>query len=93
MGKFDLGNLVMTRGVAALLESDAGKQLELANAIARHHSGDWGDVDEEDKGRNDKSLEDGTRLLSVYNFGSGEKFWIITEADRSVTTALLPEEY
>lgn len=58
----------------------------------RHVRGDWGDLDEQDKQANDKALQDGSRILSAY--GKGEtKLWIITEADRSATTILRPDEY
>ena len=56
-------------------------------------SGDWGDVCEEDRKENEFSLENHLRLFSVYHLGDGTKIWIITEADRSVTTILLPSEY
>ena len=59
----------------------------------RHMAGDWGDVDEEDKAANDQALTDGSRLLSAYRTAAAKKLWIITEADRSATTILLPEEY
>jgi hypothetical protein len=65
----------------------------MAVALARHSSGDWGDVCEEDRKENDLSLKEGFRLLSVYTTSTGTKLWIITEADRSVTTVLLPEDY
>jgi hypothetical protein len=55
--------------------------------------GDWGDLDEEDRRENERSLEDGCRLLSAYHLRDGTKIWIITEADRSATTLLLPSEY
>lgn len=61
-------------------------------SLARHTVGDWGDVDEESWAANDVSLEEGARLVSAYS-SNGTKFWIITEADRSATTVLLPEEY
>jgi hypothetical protein len=56
-------------------------------------AGDWGDVDQEDQAANDHALEDGSRLLSAYTTLKGQRIWIITEADRSATTILLPEEY
>jgi hypothetical protein len=61
--------------------------------IARHVSGDWGEVPEEDKTENEGSLLNGYRILSAYRTKLGERLWILTEADRSVTTILLPEEY
>lgn len=65
---------------------------EVTRCVVRHKTGDWGDLCEEDKKENDFALEHGYRLLSAYKVGD-EKIWIITEADRSVTTILLPEEY
>ncbi len=82
-----LGQVVVTRNALAVLSKDA-----VYAALARHQAGDWGDVCDEDRRSNDEALVEGTRLLSVY--GDGErKFWIITEADRSATTVLLPEDY
>ena len=65
----------------------------LAGLIARHAQGDWGEVGEEDWAANDLALTDGGRLLSAYGLIDGTRIWIITEADRRATTALLPEEY
>jgi hypothetical protein len=90
MKSFPLGQLVATPGALAALERSgetAGK------FIARHACGDWGEVDAGDARLNDAALLDGSRLLSAYRTSKGEKLWIITEADRSVTTILLPEEY
>jgi hypothetical protein len=61
--------------------------------LKRHVSGDWGELDDEDERENDRSVEQGYRILSAYRLGDGTRIWIITEADRSVTTLLLPEEY
>jgi hypothetical protein len=61
--------------------------------LARHLKGDWGDLDDEDKQENELSLHKGFRLLSAYRLTTGAKIWVITEADRSATTILLPEEY
>ena len=66
---------------------------EILDAFWRHESGDWGDVCAEDKEANETALQFGGRLFSVYHNSKGVKFWIITEADRSVTTILLPSEY
>jgi hypothetical protein len=60
--------------------------------LDRHASGDWGDLEEEDRRENELSLRNGWRIFSSYPVG-GKTVWIITEADRSVTTILLPEEY
>lgn len=65
----------------------------IGELLDRHLSGDWGDLDGEDKKANKLALKEGLRLLSAYTLSSGTKIWIITEADRSVTTILLPEEY
>jgi hypothetical protein len=64
-----------------------------AEFLDRHVNGDWGDVPEEDRQENEFSVEHGFRILSAYTTSAGEKIWIITEADRSATTILLPEEY
>jgi hypothetical protein len=61
--------------------------------LARHIAGDWGDVDEHDVAKTNSVSFRGFRLLSAYTLNSGTTIWIITEADRSVTTVLLPEEY
>ena len=66
---------------------------EVQQALQRHVMGDWGELDEEDKKANDQALQTGERLLSAYRTANGTKFWIITEADRSVTTVLLPDDY
>ena len=86
--KFPLGKLLMTPGVHAQVPPS-----EMTQALRRHARGDWGDVDPDDIGVNDRSLLDGSRLLSVYKTKTGVKFWIITEADRASTTVLLPDEY
>jgi hypothetical protein len=61
--------------------------------LARHAIGDWGDLEPTDVAENEHSVAHGFRLLSSYQTSAGEKLWIITEADRSATTLLLPEEY
>jgi hypothetical protein len=61
--------------------------------MRRHLTGDWGDLDEDDKRANAHALKSGARLFSAYHTSSGTKFYIITEADRSSTCFLLPEEY
>jgi hypothetical protein len=59
------------------------------NLLARHVSGDWGDLGDEDKAENELSVEKGFRILSSYKLNTGATIWIITEADRSATTFLL----
>ena len=66
---------------------------EQMNALDRHAQGDWGNLDREDWAENELALREGFRLFSVYLSRNDVKFWIITEADRSITTILLPEEY
>lgn len=61
--------------------------------LGRHQSGDWGDLSAEDIKENEFSVKEGFRLLSAYKLETGVKVWVITEADRSVTTILLPSEY
>jgi len=85
---FNSGNIVSTPGALELAEQG----IDLLSYLQRHLSGDWGDLCPEDKAENDFSLTNGYRLLSSYNAPCG-KLWIITEADRSATTFLLPEEY
>lgn len=88
---FELGETVATSGVMALLQTTAD-HAALAGAFARHVAGDWGDMPPEDCASNAQALEHGARLMSCYTV-AGERIWIFTEADRSVTTALLPDEY
>jgi hypothetical protein len=61
--------------------------------LDRHAKGDWGDIDSQDAKENEISLQCGFRLLSSYTTSAGDRLWIITEADRSATTLLLPSEY
>lgn len=88
LAKFRIGHIVATPNALARLSND-----DILNGIGRHQAGDWGDVDEHDRQANERALLERTRLLSVYHAANGIKFWIITEADRSVTTVLLPEDY
>ena len=68
-------------------------QDDILIGIRRHQAGDWGDVDAGDKTADDRALVERTRLFSVYHSAAGVKFWLITEANRRVTTVLLPEDY
>ena len=83
-----LGMIVATPNALANVKSD-----EIQRALQRHVTGDWGELDADDKKANDEALQTGERLLSAYLTATGTKFWIITESDRSVTTILLPEDY
>jgi hypothetical protein len=87
---FPLGRIVATPGALQALQ-EAGQSP--AEFFDRHASGDWGELDDEDKQENAFSLERHLRILSAYTTRAGEKLWIITEADRSATTLLLPQEY
>ena len=86
--KFPLGELYSTPAALAALTQE-----DIARGLARHLSGDWGDLSADDIEENELSLREGFRLLSAYQGAKGTKFWIITEADRSVTTVLLPADY
>jgi hypothetical protein len=87
---FALGQLVATPGALAALEKAGQNPMEF---LSRHVSGDWGDIPEEDKKENQFSVENGFRLLSSHRTNAGDVVWVITEADRSHTTLLLPDEY
>ena len=91
--KFPLGQIVMTRGVNDLVAENTEFAKFALESLRRHTSGDWGDLSEEDKKENELSLRRGFRLLSAYENYPLPKIWIITEADRSVTTVLFPDEY
>lgn len=92
--KFEPGEIIITSGIyeRALLNKEFNSFL--GESLGRHLAGDWGDISDEDKASNDAAISPGQeeRLLSSYSF-QGEKIWIITECDRSVTTILFPEEY
>ena len=86
--RFNPGRLMITRNARDMLPRG-----EVDAAINRHLSGDWGDVCQSDWQLNEDALKKGDRLMSVYHTQDGEKFWIITESDRSATTVLLPSDY
>lgn len=88
--RFSLGRILSTPGALTALEEANQSPAEF---LDRHVRGDWGDVDDEDRQANEDALRDGTRILSSYKTKVGVKVWIITEADRSATTILLPDEY
>ena len=87
-GKFPLGDVVITRHALDELHPD-----DVKTCLERHGQGDWGDVCEADRRENELSLKQNFRLFSVYHDRNHIKFWIITEADRSATTVLLPDDY
>ena len=88
--KFSPGQIVATPGALAAMEEHACVPLTL---LARHLSGDWGVLPQDDARLNDTALETGGRLLSCYLLGRDTRLWLITEQDRSATTFLLPGEY
>jgi hypothetical protein len=88
--KFSPGTVVATQGALAAFQASGDDPLAL---LVKHISGDWGNVDEHDRVENELSLRHGLRLLSAYTLSNGTKVWVITEADRSATTFLLPDEY
>ena len=87
---FPLGRLVATPGALREIEEADQSPREF---LQRHVTGDWGDLCEEDKNENEFSLKNELRILSAYTLRTGVKIWVITEADRSATTILLPDEY
>lgn len=100
-GKFETGRIVVTIGVDELMRKDAGFGKFVKVSLGRFLHGDWGDLCQEDRDSNEKSLMSGDRLFASYvKHGTDVdeppvkyKIWIITEADRSATTILFPEEY
>jgi len=88
MALFRLGRILSTPNALAKIDNE-----DILAAIQKHQAGDWGDLDQKDREANDRALEEGTRLLSIYHSARRIKFWIITEADRSATTVLMPEDY
>lgn len=86
--RFSLGQVVFT--ASAIRKLDAA---DIFQALKRHRFGDWGDLDQSDKEKNEAALQCGGRLLSAYRDRNGVKFWIITEHNRNQTTVLLPADY
>jgi hypothetical protein len=89
-GLFSLGQIVSTPGALQALETAGHTAHEF---LSQHAGCQWGDLCDEDKILNDEALANDQRILSAYKLNDGTRIWIITEWDRSVTTALLPEEY
>lgn len=88
--RFPLGQIVATPGALIALREAGVAPWEL---LARHQSGDWGEVDEHDRRENELSLREGFRILSSYTLPNGVRLWILTESDRSSTCLLKPEDY
>lgn len=87
---FKLGKLLATPGALEALKTTGESAFFY---LSRHITGDWGDVCEEDANENNFSVKNNLRILSVYWLDDVTRIWIITEADRSATTILLPSEY
>jgi hypothetical protein len=88
---FKLGNIVAT---PAAIEAMQINNVDIASLVFKHVGGDWGDICSEDRLENELSIKNGWRILSSYRLNSaGDKVWVITEADRSSTCLLLPDEY
>ena len=90
--KFELGRLVCTRGVSDVMAEDIDFYHDVLSAIQQYIKCDWGITCKEDKQLNDEAINTGDRILAAYMTEHG-KIWIITEADRSATTVLFPDEY
>jgi hypothetical protein len=88
--KFSPGQVVATPAALEAFRTSGESPLTY---LQRHLAGDWGELDDNDVRENELSLHHGWRILSCYRLSTGVKFWVITEADRSVTTFLLPGEY
>lgn len=86
--KFILGRVMVTSTALHQLTLD-----DITAGLRRHVRGDWGEVDDDDWRANNDALKNGERLLSTYDSSRGIRFWIVSEADRSLTTILLPEDY
>jgi hypothetical protein len=86
--KLSLGEILVTPGAAAKLPHE-----DVARALSRHARGDWGELDDPDRRLNDQRLTNGGPIASIYTASNGLKFYVLTEADRTTTTVLLPEEY
>lgn len=87
---FPLGRIVSTPGALRAMQEADDSPLTF---LQRHVRGDWGEVSPEDRKENSRSVQNGWRILSAYRTAKGVKIWVITEADRSSTAILLPEEY
>jgi hypothetical protein len=85
-----ISDVFITPGAARALDESMER---FEGFLSRHERGDWGDLGDEDKRENDFALGRELRIFSAYHTANGEKVWIVTEADRSATTILLPNEY
>ncbi len=93
VARFKLGRVVCTQGVNNSIAEDSKFAKFVMESLEQHSMGDWGDLCEEDKRENEYALGKYLRLFSSYTYDDSRRIWIITEADRSATTILFPEEY
>lgn len=89
MKKFELGRIFATPGA---IEAMGKVEVSMIEILGRHQGGDWSEMEKEDRDENEFALDKPLRIFSSYSY-NGMKFWVITEADRSATTILLPGEY
>ena len=87
---FELGKISITEGADHALRETEHTADEF---LKRHQTGDWGDISEETRRNNEEALNDGARLESVYHTSKGEKILVVTEADRALTSIMLPDEF
>ena len=93
MGKFPMGQVVLTRSVYKWSAANGDFTFFVQSSLKRHAKGDWGNLPPEDREQNEIALKDGSRLFSAYQHHRLPEIWIITEADRSVTTVLFSDDY
>ena len=94
MKKFELGQLVVTRAVADRMQTDEKFTRFVQLSLGRYINCDWGSMADEDKAMNDAAVKSGEdRIHAAYVNKTGDKIWVITEWDRSVTTVLFPSDY
>lgn len=86
--RFALGRTFITPAAMAAIHPE-----DVADCLGRHSRGDWGECDSKDAAANEYAVPRTLRVFSVYRDRGGTKFWVITEADRSATTVLLPDDY
>lgn len=87
---FELGKIAVTHSAESALRDS---QQSAEEFIARHRSGDWGDITEETRRANEEGLRDGLKLESIYHTRRGEKLLVVTDADRALTSVMTPEEF
>lgn len=93
MADFKLGKIVVTNGIYEKMQQDIVFEVFVKTSLGRYSLCDWGNTCKEDSDSNNIALSLGERILAVYEGANDDTIWIITEADRSVTTVLFPSEY